>query len=169
MNIPNRRSPEKGSVLIVTLVVLVLLTILGLGAVALNSTQTRIATNSADSQIAFQTAEGALRFAESNLVAGTYGRGDFLASTNGLYLLQPDVAPKWSDSAFWSDSTKVKSGYQGSAKTAASFYIEQLPSVVAPGTGFKTAQSIAIYRITAQAVGPSGGSTVRLQSTVKIQ
>lgn len=163
------RTSEQGSVLIITIIVLLLLTVLGLGAVALNSTQTRIATNSADAQVSFQTAEGTLRLAESNLVFGIYQHSSFLANTRGLYIQDPTNAPKWNNNTFWSDSNAVLSGFQGQSKIPASFFIEQLPSVVTQGTGFKTSQSVAIYRITAQAVGPSGGSVVRLQSTVKIQ
>ncbi len=159
---------EQGSTLIVTIILVLLLTILGLGGIAVNSTQTRIATNAADSQIAFQTAEGALRLVQSGLLSGTYPKQNFLANSGGLYLLQPSNAPLWK-TIDWSSSSDVISGFQGSSSSPSKFFIEQLPSVVPPGTGFKTPQSISIYRVTARAVGASGGSPVILQDTIRIQ
>ena len=157
---------QQGSVLIITLLLMLMLTLLAITQVSLNSTQTRIASNTADTQIAFQTTEGALNEATNNLFAGNYAASDFLTNTKGLYLFNANQAPLWI-TIDWGNSNAVIPSFQGSSKTQADFIIELLPSIV------KSGQNIAfptqVYRITARAVGPSGGSAVILQTTVQIQ
>ena len=157
---------HRGTVLLITIMLMLMLTVLGLGLVSLNSTQTRIATNSGDAQIAFQTAEGALNQAQSNILAGNYPASSFLANNNGLYIFNPANAVLWS-SVNWANSGAVVQSFQGGSKTPAAYIIELLPSVILPGQSFKKATSV--FRITARAVGPSGGAPVILQSTLQIQ
>jgi type IV pilus assembly protein PilX len=157
---------QRGAVLFITIMLMLMLTVLGLGLVSLNSTQTRIATNSGDVQIAFQTAEGALNQAQSNILAGSYPANSFLANSNGLYVFNPANSALWS-SVNWASSSAVIQSFQGGSKTPAAYIIELLPSVILPGQSMKRATSV--FRITARAVGPSGGAPVMLQSTVQIQ
>ncbi|MFC5474695.1 pilus assembly PilX family protein [Paraherbaspirillum soli] len=157
---------QRGSVLITTTILVLMLTMMALAALSLNSTQTRIATNAADAQVAFQAAEGALNQAINNVLAGNYAAGGFLANTKGLYLFSASSAPLWS-SVDWTSSSAVIQSFQGGSSAPAAFIIEQLPSVIRPGQNMKTPAQI--YRITARAVGASGNSPVVLQSTVQIQ
>ncbi|QRX84115.1 PilX N-terminal domain-containing pilus assembly protein [Glaciimonas sp. PAMC28666] len=157
---------QRGAVLLITVMLVLMLTILALGLVALNSTQTRIATNSADVQIAFQTAEAALNQAQSNLLAGNYPAANFQSNNNGLYLFNPANPPLWT-TILWSGATTVIPSFQGNSKSAAAFFIELLPSVVLPGQNMK--KVTRVYRVTARAVGASGGAPVLLQATVQIQ
>lgn len=162
-----RRLSQRGAVLLTTVMLLVLLTILALAAVSMNSTQTRVATNSADYQVAYQTAEGALSQAQNNLIGGTYTASAFAANTNGLYVFDPAAAPVWANSSIWATSSAVIPGFQGGSSTGAQYLIEKLPPVTKPGQSLKT--PVQVYRITARAVGKSGRSPVVLQSTVQIQ
>lgn len=173
MNSMTRRGPfptdlnaSKGSVLIVTLLVLLMLHILAVTQVSLNSTQTHIATNSADAQIAFQTAEGALNEATNNLFANTYTGAQFLSNTNGLYLHDPSLTNRWT-SMNWNDSTSMLKGFQGKSYAQGQYIIELMPSIILPGQNMSTPTQV--YRITARAVGASGASSVLLQSTLQIQ
>lgn len=161
----NKRS-QHGSVLIITLLLMLMLTIIAVTQVSYNSTQTHIATNSADAQIAFQTAEGALNEATNNLIAGNFSSTGFLSNTNGLYLLDPNNAPVWS-TIDWTNAGAVIMSFQGGSSTQAAYMIEQLPSVIRPGQSSSTPTQV--YRITAHAVGASGNSPVILQSTEQLQ
>lgn len=163
-SIPSRT--RRGAVLLITIMLMLMLTVLGLGLVSLNSTQTRIATNSGDVQIAFQTAEGALNQAQSNLLAGNYSASNFLANSNGLYVFNPASAAVW-NTVNWASNSAVIQSFQGGSKAPAAYIIEQLPSVILPGQSLKKPTST--FRVTARAVGPSGGAPVMLQSTVQIQ
>ncbi len=166
MNTTFKGHPETGSVLIITILVLIVLTIVAVAQVSFNSTQTRIATNTTDAQIAFQTAQGALNDATNNLFANTYSTSGFLANANGLYLFNPNAAPLWT-TVDWTNAGAVITSFQGSSNAQAAFIIEQLPSVIAGGQNLDLPTQV--YRITVRAVGASGGSPVILQSTVKIQ
>ncbi len=154
------RSRQRASVLIMTLILLIMLTVLGLGMISMNSTQTRIATNSADAQQAYQTAEGALNSAANNLQQGNYTLASFLANTNGLYAFDPTIAPRW-QSVIWNSSTSVILCTTCGMGTQAAFIIEYMPPATTPGSATRQ-----VYRVTARALGVSGKSPVILQSTV---
>ena len=160
------RAGQTGSVLILTLLVMLMLTIMAVTEVSFNSTQTRIATNTADEQVAFQTAEGALNEATNNLLANNYPTASFLANANGLYLFNATNAPLWT-TIDWTNAGAVIMSFQGSSNTKAAYLIELLPSVIKGGQNSGTPTQV--YRITARAVGASGNSAVILQSTVQSQ
>ncbi len=160
------RHQQRGSVLIITVILVLLLTILGLGTVSLNTMQTRIATNSADAQMSFQTAEGVLNQAQSKLIAGDYAYANFVAGDNGLYLFDPAVVPVWT-TIDWSNASAAISSFQGKSSMPGAYIIELLPSFVRPGQSLK--RMTRVFRVTARAVGPSGGAPVLLQSTVQLQ
>ena len=154
------RTTQRGSVLITTLILLIMLTVLGLAMISLNSTQTRIATNSSDAQQAYQTAEGALNQAANNLLAGNYTQAGFIANTNGLYAFDTSITPRW-QSVDWTNGTNVTQCTTCGMGTQAAFIIEYMPPVNVPGVGARQ-----VYRVTARALGVSGKSPVVLQSTV---
>lgn len=156
----------EGSVLIITLLLMLMLTIMAIAQVSFNNTQTRIATNSADVQVAFHTAEGALSEATNNLLAGNYASSGFLSNLNGLYLPDLSSAPLWA-TIDWSSSSAVIKSFQGTSNAQAGYMIEQLPSVVRPGQNMSSPTSV--YRITARGVGASGNPLVILQSTAQLQ
>jgi type IV pilus assembly protein PilX len=156
---------QSGYILLMSLILLILLTILAVSAVALNTSQTRIAANATDSEISFEKAEGALNEAQSLLVNGTYSASNFVPNNNGLYLFDATAAPKWT-TLNWNSSAVINS-FQGYSGSQASYIIEQLPSVVKPGQNMSIPTQV--YRVTARAVGVNGNSSVILQSTVQLQ
>lgn len=156
---------QRGSVLAVTVILVLMLTLLALGAFSLNTTQTRIAANSADVQVAFQTAEGALSQVQSTI--GTYTQQQFNANTNGLYKFNPANAPLWK-TIDWSSGTAVLPGYQGLYSAyPASYFIELLPPVTLPGTSMTPPTPVLVLRVTVRAVGANGSNQepVMLQKT----
>ena len=157
---------SRGSVLIITLLLMLMLTIMAIAQVSFNTTQTHIATNTADAQVAFQTAEGALNEATNNLLAGNFAAINFLSNEKGLYLFNPNNAPVWS-TVDWTNANAVVMSFQGKSHAQAAYMIEQLPSVVQPGQNANAPAQV--YRITSHAVGASDNSSVILQNTVQIQ
>lgn len=155
---------QQGFILISTIILILVLTILAITQMSFNGILTRMATNSADALVAFETAEGALNQAVNAILTTTPGTSSFMANANGLYLYKASSSPVWA-SANWSDSSAIQS-YQGNSSKAASYIIEQLPSVVLPGQSMN--KPSAIYRVTAKAVGASGGSPVILQALVRV-
>jgi len=170
MKTRRHRSPERGVVLIATAVLLVILTVIALAGVSMISTQTRVATNSADVQVAYQTAEAALSDAQNQLIAGSFVPSAFAQNNGGLYVFDPSAPPVWSDAHLWlpANASKVlTSNFQGGSSSAPAYVIEQMPSVIKPGQDMK--RPTQVYRITARATGRSGNAPVVLQSTVQIQ
>jgi len=157
---------SEGSVLIVTLLLMTMLTVIAISQISFNHTQTHIATNSADVQVAFHTAEGALNEATNNLLAGTYLPSAFLSNANGLYLPDLSTTPLWS-TINWNSTSAVIKSFQGKSNAQAAYMVEQLPSVVRPGQNMNSPTSV--YRITARGVGASGNTIVTLQSTMQLQ
>lgn len=162
---------ESGSVLIVTILLLLALTIIGLSTVSLNSTQTRIATNSADQQVAFQTAEGALNQAQQAILAGVENNTITVASfqesspsSTGLYVTKQDNAPLWT-TVDWSASSAVQS-FTGKSAQPSAYIVELLPPFHLKGTS--QSQRTLALRISARAVGASGNSPVILQTVFQI-
>ncbi|MCK4864142.1 MAG: hypothetical protein KAT06_01835 [Gammaproteobacteria bacterium] len=74
---------QKGSVLILSLMILVVLTMIGISSMSSSSLQEKMAGNFRDREIAFQAAEMALSAAESYVMA-TINTAN-LDNTNGLY------------------------------------------------------------------------------------
>ncbi|MEO7129529.1 MAG: PilX N-terminal domain-containing pilus assembly protein [Rhodoferax sp.] len=170
------RSSQRASVLITTMILLIMLTLLGLSLISLNSTQTRVATNSADAQEAYQTAEGALNQAAQALQSGAYTYNNLSINANGLYtdalpssaILSSASAPLWPawTQAQWNNpANAIQCTTCGAGKNAA-YFIEALPPTAPPGATQKPNQNVYVYRITAHAVGSSGNSPVTLQGTV---
>jgi type IV pilus assembly protein PilX len=164
------RHSQRGSILIITIMLLLMVTVLAVGAMSLNSSQTRMATNTADAQIAFQAAEGALNQVTANLLNnGSYASADYSLNAAGLYTFDPTIAPRWTSLDF--TSTAALQSFQGSSNTPASFIIEKFPlPQFSKGNSFNDPSFSAFieYRVTTRAVGPSGGSEVKLQGVVVV-
>jgi type IV pilus assembly protein PilX len=159
-------SKQSGFVLLMSLIMLILLTVLALAAVSTNTSQTRVVANGTDTEITFETAEGAMNQAINNLLNGTYLPTSFQNNSGGLYQFNANNPPLWT-TINWASTGAVINGFQGSSKTQASYIIEKLPSVLMPGQNMKSPTNV--YRITTRAVGASGNTALILQATVQLQ
>lgn len=91
---------QKGLVLMVALVFLLILSMLGLTAMRTNIIEEKLAGNSRDWTLAFEAAEAALRDGEKDIQSGTrfIGETGFNAScSNGLCTVQTDGTSIWID------------------------------------------------------------------------
>ena len=170
-----RRPPsrETGAALIVSLIVLLILTILGVAASRMSQLEERMTGNTQDANVALQAAEAALRTGELFLMQPDL---PYFVGADGLY--QPASAagaPLW-ETVDWDAALAVRSydGFAGAAgslaRADARYVIEELPNAVSPGESLAAdavADEAKYYRITARGVGIGGRAAVTLQSTFK--
>lgn len=125
---------NKGSVLIVSLVFLLLLTIVGVSAMNMTNLEEKMSGNFRDHDLAFQTAESALLDAEefvettfeieqaltnpactgtncysSSGNGGLFFHGEFENSSTPVTSCTAGTTKEWEDSAVWADSSKTRS------------------------------------------------------------
>lgn len=171
-----RQSPTKqtGSVLIIALIMMVVLTMLGVTGMKSSVLEEKMAGNLRDSQLAFQAAEATLReaeqFIDENIVSTTNFDTD---GSDGLYEKSPGKLWKqinWdiNDSLEFSNFSS-----NSSINTSPRYIIQHLASQLndvdnlnldnyGQGTG---AGRVEMFLITARATGNSGNTVVMLQST----
>lgn len=184
---------QRGVVLIVGLVILLVLSLLALGSMRATTLEERMSNNTQDQQIAFQVAEAALR--EGELIVQQPMLPAFLAvddaAADGFYLFDPPdgdspqtpYKPLWRRSAddagapVWRDSEITEDAPPAPLDLARGQYlIEQLlvREELSPGESLQADTAAdrrerIIYRITARAWGPTGQAQpapmVILQST----
>ena len=183
MTTERTKATQKGIVMVVALVMLVLITLLGLTSVRTLTIEEKMASNSYDRNIAFQSAETVLREAEN--IAGTQAlpangpNGGFPGTamvcnapnngscTNGLCSTpDPTCTPRWEDATFtgWQTATPAISATL--AGNAPQYIIEYLGNTFEcePGSP-STSTDCKRYRITARSNPGADRSVVMLQST----
>lgn len=168
----NTRQPGKqqGSALIISLVILIVMTLIGITGVGTSTLEEKMAGNTRDKALAFQAAEAALRDGEAyfanNVVSVTAA---FNGANAGLYPAgsNPDVF----DSATWDNSLSYSDIIDGVA-TQPRYIIELLGDIGSAGDslnimGYGESSGIAgltAVRVTARGTGGSDNSVVILQS-----
>jgi type IV pilus assembly protein PilX len=140
---------KEGAVLIISLIMLLLLTIIGVTAIQTTSLEEKMAGNMRDQNLAFQAAESALRVGETE--TATIAASDFYTgSTNPL----SDI--NWANASV--------RAYKENA-----LYIIEPPTITygfgyEAGTPSSSAQTNYWYRITARGTSGTGNAIVILQS-----
>ncbi len=160
---------QRGAVLIISLIMLLVLTIIGVNAMRTTMLEEKMAGNLRDKNLAFQAAESALRDGEDlfeNLVAtssfdGTAGR-----------LGSADTDPDFFDSATWSNSDSIE--YSGTMPDVAAppryivKFIKRVEgdsgSLKVSGYGNDRASTVSNFRVTAKGTGKTSTSTALLQA-----
>lgn len=169
---------QRGVTLIVGLMIVLLMGILSLAAIRGSGLQESMAGNMRDRNLAFQTAESALREGESVILAK--GVLPVFDGTNGRHQVLPLAnSPVKFSEANWADPALVKTSslnMVGAGLYAEPAYIlEELPADIgkeasALGSG-NDADSLYLetvpYRVTVSSVGLTSDSVVRLQSHLK--
>ena len=169
------RSKQSGVALFISLVLLLVLTIAGVSAVQTTTLEERMARNSHDSMMAFQSAESALRQAENWLEANINSVAGFTnAGTNGLWTTaQFAEDDRWLDDAVWTGNTSVVvAAAVPDVAQQPRYIIEWLATVQRSNNSAMLGSSyqsvfdrIEVFRVTARGVGGTANSEVLLQST----
>lgn len=169
MKVAGIHRSQRGAVLVVCLIFMLLLTIISASALQSTTLQERMAGNARDSNSAFQAAEAAMRQAERFLQGATLGAFD---GSRGLYKDCSGSAvecnpPDWKNrsATHWVSFTDFSG-----VSTQPNYYIEELPDIAKPAVALDSDQAAApikIYRITARGFGVSDKTMVVLRSTYR--
>ncbi len=161
------QAEQRGAVLIVSLLILLVMTLIGVTAMTTSNVEQKMSGNQSDLNVAFQSAEAALRDAEA-YIQSIAAVSAFNGGTTGLYTTTATVDPF--ANATWSSSSSR--GYSGTLTDAgtAPRYVIQLVKIGAPdplmisNTGDGTGNSaVNTFRITARATGKTSNSYTYLQ------
>ncbi len=157
---PKIQSIEHGSVLVIALVILLVLTMMAIAGVQSTSIQERMAGNMRDKDISFQSAEAALRDAELAL------RDDFIAMTT-----QDCFFPFNGSPPDFEEDDPCPHLFGASFPSAPSFFVRELPPIPEPLESLESdtfnIPDPSLYRITAQSAGGSADAVTILESIFK--
>lgn len=163
------RRGQGGTVLVVSLIILLLMTLIGITAMNTTGLEEKMAGNSRDRNFAFQAAESALREAENTIQISCTKP----SSCPGLALTPLDSL----DFTTMTNANWVTNGieYGTAAKDIAEvtadprYIIEALPFVSDSNDPGKPFPGSSYYRVTARGTGSSNGATVILQATIGVR
>ena len=175
---------QSGAVLIVSLIMLLLLTLIGVTAMQTTSLEEKMAGNLRDKNLAFQAAESALRAAEHNLNLSTVlptfvlsgpsstpcppfsSSSGSCAGFYSAYSTIPTAAAILTDS-FWTTNpvatSTVTTAMLGNGIAPPVYIIQKLPP---PACLVLPCNPPPVYRITVRATGGSTNTVVILQSII---
>ncbi len=167
----NMQARQQGATLIVSLLMLIVLTLLGITAMSSSGLEEKMAGNSRDLNLAFQAAEAALKDGEEFLRSGIVSTTAFDGSYAGLYPPPSgsNPPPDVYDPTVWS-TAKTYSGSIDQINQQPKYIIELMGNIgsediningygESSGTG-----AVNTFRITARGTGGSDNSAVLLQS-----
>jgi type IV pilus assembly protein PilX len=163
-------SDQAGMVLIVSLLILITLTILGVTAMRSSRTEMSMAGNQRELGITFNAAEAGLGSAQT-YIDNSISKTIYSDPSQGLYGLL-DVDPDYRDYAVWDDSQTAAIGLPHVVEQP-KFIIKYLGdrsqnevAVVNIG-GYGSSQpgiTVSNFRVTARAVGQTGRATRQIQA-----
>ncbi len=165
---------QRGTVLFVSLLLLVVLTLIGVTAARMQSVEEVIARNEDNHQLALQAGEAALREGEATLAAGILSDINFESNSAGTYVLLTELlgAGSIADTTNWGAGAITYAGPGlASVPLAAQpqYVLEALPPVQMPGDPpctamYGGASGCTVTRVSAQATGGDGTSSITIQS-----
>ena len=162
-NLRSRRR-ERGAVLVVSLIMLLIVTLIAVSSMQGTVMEEKMAGNTRDRNLAFQTAESALREAET-YVQGLASMGTFTGS-GGLYGLT-DSEPYHTTSTTWSDTANHVVGSAPHESYAPPQYFIKNFTIVEGSSGAlnmsgygdnKGTGDVTIFKVTARSTGASAES-----------
>lgn len=170
---PMLRQAQRGAVLFVALILLLILTLIGVTSMQTTTLQERMAGNIRDVNLAFQAAETALRegeeFLEQPVMPAFNG-------TNGLYeSAGPGQTPIYKTISWTAGDSRALGSYGNGPASLEGvtsnprYIIEELPPVTPVGgsLGSDNPGVVGMYRITARGTGGSDTAIVMLQTTYR--
>lgn len=169
---------QRGVALVMGLVFLIILTLLGIGAMNTTALEEKMAFNAKDRNLAFQAAETALRYSENWIGSQLGAPTGFPDNAKGLYDPSTTATPVW-DSVAWTGSTNLVAypntpgqtgtGSLAQISTQPKYVIEYLGEMTPPGGSLTmtntTSNRVHYYRVTARGTGGTNAAVVMVQST----
>jgi type IV pilus assembly protein PilX len=154
---------QRGAVLVISLIILLVITMLAVGSMRNTLLEEKMAGNSSDRNLAFQSTESAIREAEV-FIEGIVSLGNF---NGGGLVGRTDAEPSFYDQATWSDSSyHVVAGTDFGSYDKPRYYIKHFTTVAGTEgsmnmSGYgdnKGTGDVTIFRITARGTGASADS-----------
>ena len=158
------QSRQRGAVLIVSLIFLLVVTLIAVGSMRDTILEEKMAGNTRDRNLAFQSAESGMREAEQ-FIEGISSLGNF-GTTAGLYG-QTEAEPTFWSPTTWSDATyHVVADSDFGSYTAPRYMVKHFTTVVGTEgamnmSGYgdnKGTGDVTIFRITARGSGGNADS-----------
>lgn len=167
---------QRGAILVVSLLLLLVMTVLALTASQTTRLQERMAGNARDIDLAFQAGEAALRAAEARLDATNNAPPNSCDDPESCTAqARPETSINYTvqDDDFWADSGYEYGGDEKDLKEVAEdpvFYTEEWATVEDTLTVDRPTQAgVTYYANTAKAVGGSKTASVFVQSTYAVR
>jgi len=159
MNYAHRKN-QSGVVLVISLIMLLLLTIIGVTAMQVNNLEEKMAGNARDQNIAFQAAESTLQEAESFILNNPNSDVTY-SGANGLLDIADDEPTNFFTHS-WSaaDSTAAPNNYGLTEDPR--YIIKRISGPIAGATADDPDRTY--FKITARATGASAGTQIILQA-----
>jgi type IV pilus assembly protein PilX len=167
-------SRQRGVVLVISLLMLLVLTMIGLAATRGTTIEQRMTANQNDQEVAFEAAEAALRAGESELAGAA--TPNFAGNTAGAYTLSTMGTTNWTN-IDWNPSGTAVTGYTAGIQPTPivnpSYFIvyDSSGGGQTSGTSLNPSQPLstnALYYIYARGVGLTGNTAVVLKSAYLI-
>ena len=182
---------QKGALLVVVLIMLVIISMLGMSTVGTTSIEMQMANNSRDQQASFEAAEYTLSWVENsiqttsftnaNLTNSNCGSICFDSTCSGGYCFRGDDADSWNqceiddsdpdpytEEDIWTDSSKHMTLAIPNTSITAKYIIEfRCYTALDPTLEMDVTNFTRVYRINAYTVGESGRARTMLRSTMK--
>ena len=159
------QQPQRGAVLIVGLLILLVMTLIGVTAMQTTTLEERMAGNLRDMSLAFQASEAALHQGETDLATDATYQAMKFDGTDGTY---PGGIDPFDKTKYAKTFAGTNFSLQGLAEQPA-YYIEELPAVKLPRSsvvsGFEPPPTITYYRVTGRGVGATNTAVATVQST----
>jgi type IV pilus assembly protein PilX len=156
---------QKGSALLVSLIMLLLLTLVAVAGMQGTILQERMTGNLRDRDLALQAAEAALREGEA------YARnnpGIVYGNANGLYQVNATNRPDWSArNIVAGNGIRTYAGNFSGVASQPTYYIEEISTLQPPGAETEAGGAVPLtsyFRITALGIGGSNSTSVVLTS-----
>lgn len=143
---------QRGTALIMTLVMLVLITLIGVSSIRASTMDEKMAGHSRDRDKAFQAAEAAVQWCLSQLNAETY-------TGTPLTPAAATATPVWEIDSNWTNANSIEVNLGSDARLA------QQPRCMYEELGAGSGS----FRVTGRAVGASALTVVMLQATYSLE
>lgn len=163
-NSTNSQGRQRGAVLVVSLIFLLVITMLAVGSMQNTVLEEKMAGNASDRNLAFQATESAAREAEV-FVEGIVSLGNFGAA--GGLRGRTDIEPSFYDNSTWSDANNyVTATTDFGSYDNPRYFVKHLTTVAGTEgslnmSGYgdnKGTGDVTIFRITARGTGASSDS-----------
>jgi type IV pilus assembly protein PilX len=154
---------QSGAVLVISLIMLLLLTLIGVTGMQTTGLEEKMAGNMRDRNLAFQAAESALSAAEASLSPTL---PNFVTSGTNGYYSSAAAMPAIDSDTFW--ATGNTHTYSGDTLVGIDSSLQPRYIIQDLGCATATCPGVHNYRITARATGGTSSAVVILQSVFQL-